>query len=302
MDGSTFMRVNIEAQRLREFLRLYADTKITTRELARATSMSRNTVQRLRRHLANIQFDFGDLDQLDDDQLRLRLQLASLEGRRRKPTPDWGWVHTELKDPDVTLELLWREWRAVEPNGIAYSQFTAGYRAFKSQRPLVMRQLHLPGDKLFLDFCGKTMPVYLEEESTPRMAQIFVAVLGYSNYTFACAVWTQQIVDWVQCNIDACDFLGGVPRILVPDNLKAAVITHGHHEVILNQVYLQFAQHYQTVVIPARSRRPQDKAKVEAGVKIIQRWLLAALRHQRFFSLEELNQAIARLLEQFNLR
>lgn len=296
------MRVRIEPRLLREAVRLHYGARLSAREIASSTGLSRNSLNRLRKHLEKIEFDLSQLDSLSDDQLYQHLGIRPFSGFRLKPTPDWNWVHAEMRNPSVSLELLWREWRATEPDGIAYSQFTASYRAFLRQRPLVMRQLHLPGDKLFLDFAGQTMPIYLADQGEPRYAQIFVGVVGYSGYTFAYAVWSQRVDDWLHCHVQAFNFFGGVSRLLVPDNLKAAVIKHGRDEVQLNLIYQQLAHHYQTTILPARPRKPKDKAKAETGVKLIQRWLLAALRHRRFFSLEELNLAIAELLPEFNLR
>ena len=296
------MRVRIEPRLLREAVRLHYGTRLSTREIAHSIGLSRNSLKRLRRHLESIDLDLDQLAGWNDEQLYDHLGIKPFNGFRLKACPDWNWVHTEMRNPSVTLELLWREWRATEPDGIAYSQFTASYRSFLQQQPLAMRQLHQPGDKLFLDFSGKTMPVYLDDQSEPRHAQIFVGVLGYSSYTFACAVWSQRIEDWMHCHVQAFNFFAGVPRLLIPDNLKAAVIKHGKDEVQLNLIYQQLAHHYQAIILPARPRKPKDKGKVEAGVKLVQRWLLAALRHRRFFSLAELNQAILELLPAFNQR
>ena len=296
------MRVRIEPRVLREIVRMHYGTSLSTRDIADSTRMSRNSIKRLRRHLASIDCDLDQLTIWGDDELYHRLGITPFRGFKLKASPDWNWVQGEMRNPSVTLELLWREWRATQPDGIAYSQFTSSYRRFLRQQPLVMRQVHQPGDKLFLDFCGQTMPVYLEGQVEPRYAQIFVGVLGYSSYTFACAVWSQRIEDWMQCHVQAFNYFAGVPRLLVPDNLKAAVIKHGRDEIQLNLVYQQLANHYQTIIMPARPRKPKDKAKVEAGVKLVQRWLLASLRHRRFFSLAELNHAIFELLPDFNQR
>jgi transposase len=296
------MKVRIEPRLLREALRLRYGTSLSTREIAHSTGLSRNSLKRLLSHLSDIDLNANQMAKWSDEELYKRLNLTPFHGFRLKAYPDWNWVHRELRNPRVTQELLWREWRATEPDGIAYSQFTAGYRKFLKQQPLSMRQLHLPGDKLFLDFCGQTVPIYLNNQSEPRYAQIFAGVLGYSSYTFACAVWSQRTEDWMHCHVQAFNYFSGVPRLLVPDNLKAAVLKHNKDEVQLNLIYQQLAQHYQTIILPARPRKPKDKAKVEAGVKLIQRWLLAALRHRQFFSLAELNQAISELLPLFNQR
>jgi hypothetical protein len=175
------MRIRIEPRLLRETVRLHYGAHLSAREIASCTGLSRNGLSRLRQHLEKVEFDLTHLDSMSDDQLYQHLGLKSFRGFRLKASPDWNWVHVELRNPSVTLELLWREWRATEPEGIAYSQFTASYRALLRQRPLVMRQLHLTGDKLFLDFAGQTMPIFLADRAEPQYAQIFVGVLGYSG-------------------------------------------------------------------------------------------------------------------------
>ncbi len=162
------MRVRIEPRLLREAVRMHYSTQLSTREIASSIGLSRNSLKRLRRHLDNIECDVTQLANWSDDQLYQRLGITPFNGFRLKAIPDWNWVHAEMRNPSVTLELLWREWRASEPDGIAYSQFTASYRQFLRQRPLVMRQVHLPGDKLFLDFSGQTMPIYVDGQSEPR--------------------------------------------------------------------------------------------------------------------------------------
>ncbi|MBS5840785.1 MULTISPECIES: IS21 family transposase [Pseudomonas] len=277
------MRIRIEPRLLREAVRLHYGAHLSAREIASCTGLSRNGLYRLRQHLEKVEFDLTHLDSMSDDQLYQHLGLKSFRGFRLKASPDWNWVHVELRNPSVTLELLWREWRATEPDGIAYSQFTASYRAFLRQRPLVMRQLHLPGDKLFLDFAGQTMPIFLADRAEPQYAQIFVGVLGYSGYTFACAAWSQRVSDWLQCHVKAFNFFGGVSRLLVPDNLKAAVIKHGRDEVQLNLTYQQLAHHYQTTILPARPRKPKDKAKAETGVKLIQQLAVGSVTAPALF-------------------
>ena len=206
------MRVRIEPRLLREAVRLHYGTRLSTREIAHSTGLSRNSLKRLRRHLESIVLDVVQFPGWNDEQLYERLGIKPFNGFRLKACPDWNWVHAEMRNPSVTLELLWREWRATEPDGIAYSQFTASYRSFLQQQPLAMRQLHQPGDKLFLDFSGKTMPVYLDDQAEPRQAQIFVGVLGYSSYTFACAVWSQRIEDWMHCHVQAFNLGFGEQR------------------------------------------------------------------------------------------
>ena len=219
-----------------------------------------------------------------------------------RPVPEWPTVHRELKRKGVTLFLLWEEYKAEHPHGFHYSWFCQQYRRFAGRVDLVMRQSHRAGENTFVDYAGQTVPVVDRQTGECRAAEIFVAVLGASNYTFAEATWTQSLPDWIGSHQRAFTFFGGVTETLVPDNLKAGV-THPHrYEPDLNRTYAEMAAHYGVAVIPTRVAKPKDKAKVEAGVLIVERWILARLRHQTFFSLESLNQAIAELLPLLNGR
>lgn len=165
-----------------------------------------------------------------------------------------------------------------------------------------MRQHHRTGEKVFIDHCGPTVSVIDRRTGEIRQAQIFVAVMGASSYTFAEATWTQGLEDWIGSNARMLEFYGGVPELLIPDNLRSATTKACRYEPVVNETYLEFARHYATAVLPTRPRKPQDKAKAEAGVLLVERWILAAFRHHEFFSLNELNQAIAKLPVSFNER
>lgn len=297
------MRIRLDSRQLREVIRLHFDSRLNLAELQRSTGLHRSTLQRLCQHFEQLpDLVAGFWQGLNDEQLMMALQLQYARDYRLKPIPDWGWVHEEMRDPDISLELLWQEWRRNQPDGIAYAQFTAGYRAFRRSLPLVMRQVHRPGEKLFLDFGGRTILVHLPGLPEPRPACLFVAVLGYSSQTFVKAVWSQKIHDWLQCHVEALRFFGGVPKFFIPDNLKAAVIRHGKDGIQLNSLYRQLAEHYRAIILPARPRKPKDKAKVETGVRLVQRLIAASLRHRTFLSLEELNEAIQPLLLALNQR
>lgn len=294
------MRTKTLPHIVRDILRLYYQKQLSIRSIARSVGIHRDTVSRFISHFGEISSDIDEINSFSDDELYQHLNLKQQAEHKIKPHPDWSWVHSEMRHSQMTLETLWREWRETKPDGIAYSQFVKYYRKYKKSLPLTMRQIHIPGEKLFLDFAGKTVPVFIDGENKPRHAQIFVAVLGYSNYTYACAVWRQSEEDWLRCHVKAFDYFSGSPKFLVPDNLKAAVIKHRKEFVELNAQYQRLAHYYQTIILPARPRKPKDKAKVEAGVKLIQRWLLNTFRYQKFFSLEELNQAISDQLIYFN--
>jgi transposase len=216
--------------------------------------------------------------------------------------PDWSYIHQQLRQKSVTLMLLWQEYKEIHPHGYQYSQFCHRYRQWAAKIDPVMRQEHRAGEKMFVDYAGQTVPVYDLHSNQMREAQIFVAVLGASNYTYAEATWTQTLADWIGSHSRAFAFFGGVPKLVVPDNLKSAVSKASFYDPDINPSYLDLVNHYGTVVLPARVRRPKDKAKVETGVQIVERWILARLRNRQFFGLGQLNRAIAELLEDLNNR
>ena len=215
--------------------------------------------------------------------------------------PDFHEIHKELQSRrGVTLNLLWQEYKEQHPDGYQYSWFCQHYRAWSARLDVVMRHEHRAGEKLFVDYAGQTREVVDPVTGAIRQAQIFVAVLGASNYTYAEATWSQQIEDWIGSHVRALAFFGGVPEAIVPDNLKSGVNKACRYEPDINPTYHDLARHYQTVVLPARVRKPRDKAKAEAGVLLVERWILARLRKHAFFSLAELNREITRLLQRLN--
>jgi transposase len=198
--------------------------------------------------------------------------------------------------------LLWQEYKATQPEGFQYSWFCQAYRAWASKLTLVMRQSHCAGKKLFVDYAGQSISVVNGQTGEVHEVALFIAVLGASNYTYVEATWTQSLPDWIGSHVRTFAALGGVPDIVVPDNLKAAVTRAHRYEPALNRTYADLAHHYGVAVIPARAAKPRDKAKVEVGVQVVERWILARLRNQTFFALSELNQAIAALLLDLNGR
>ena len=214
--------------------------------------------------------------------------------------PDWSTVHHELKRKGVTLFLLWQEYKAATPEGFQYSWFCQAYRAWASKLTLVMRQTHRAGEKLFVDYAGQGIPIVNAQTGEVHEAALFIAVLGASNYTYVEATWTQSLPDWIGSHVRTFAALGGVPEIVVPDNLKAAVTRAHRYEPELNRTYADLAHHYGVAVIPARAAKPRDKAKVEVGVQVVERWIVARLRHHTFFALAEVNAAIREFLPVLN--
>jgi len=290
-------------RKVKEVLRLKFEGGQTNRRIARSCRISRPTVSDylLRFEKAGLQWPAAAA--LDDATLEQKLfppvAVAPTAGRA---VPDWSQVHRELRGKGVTLTLLWHEYKAAHPEGFQYSWFCDQYRAWTRKLDVVMRQEHRAGEKLFVDYAGQTVEVVDRRTGEIRHAQIFVAVLGASSYTYAEATWTQQLPDWIGSHVRAFEFLGGVSELLVPDNLRSGVCKAHRYEPDLNPTYADLASHYGVAVLPARVRKPRDKAKAEAGVLLVERWILAVLRHRTFFSLAELNREIARLLERLNTR
>ena len=229
-----------------------------------------------------------------------QLKQYGNQSRTDKPHPDWSYVHTELSKKGMTRLLLWEEYKEDHPNGYGYTQFKEYYNRYQNTLNPSMRQIHYAGDKLFVDFSGLTVPVVDALTGEVKKAQVFVSVLGASGYTFVHAVMSQSTEDFIECHNRAFAFYGGVPNQVVPDNLKAAVISHTRKKIVLNESYADMGRHYGVAIVPARPYHPQDKGKVEAGVKGIQRWILMKLRHRTFFDINELNDAISSLLDAYN--
>ena len=287
-------------RKIREVLRLKA-AGLSDRQIALSVGSARSTVQACvrRAHEAGIAWPLPAL--MDEPTLQARLYRREVPLSRR-PAPDFAYLHAELRRRSVTRLLLWQEYKAAHPDGWQYSVFCEQYRRWLSTQELVLRQHHAPGEKLFVDYAGQTVPVTDRYTGEIKDAQIFVAVLGCSNYTYAEATFSQQIPDWLGSHVRALKFIDGVPAAIVPDNLRSAVKRAHRYEPELNPSYQDLAEHYGVTVLPARVRKPRDKAKVEAGVLVVERWILARLRNRTFFSLGELNAAIAVLLEQLNTR
>jgi transposase len=219
-----------------------------------------------------------------------------------RPLPDWKLIHAERQRRGVTLFLLWEEYKAIHPDGYEYSRFCDLYREWAGTLPVWMRQEHKAGEKLFVDYAGMTMPVADRKTGEVRQAQIFVATLGASHYTYAEATWTQTLPEFIASNVRALEFIGGVPSLIVPDNLSSAVSHACRYDPDANPAYAEWAAFYGTAILPARVRRPRDKSPVESGVKGVEQRILAPLRNRTFFSVTELNQAISILLVEYNRR
>jgi transposase len=285
----------------KEVFRLKFDCRLSNRKIAQSCRIARSTVAEYlsRFHQAALRWPLPEA--MDDTRLEeLLFPAAALTSGAERPLPEWLYIHTELRRKGVTLALLWQEYKAQHPLGYQYSQFCDRYRKWANIIDPVMRQEHRAGEKLFVDYAGMTVPVYDRHVAATREAQIFVAVLGASNYSYAEATWTQRLPDWIAAHVRAFAYFGGVPQIVVPDNLKTGITHACYYEPDINPTYLDMANHYGTVILPTRVRKPKDKAKVETGVQVVERWILARLRNCQFFGLQQLNQAIADLLSELN--
>ncbi len=288
---------------IREVLRLRLDAGLSERQTARSLGVPRSTVQDYWARYRTTALTWPQVAAMDDVALEQALfahDPAPMVARR--PLPDWAQIAAEKKRKGVTLMLLWHEYRQHDPTGYSYSQFADHYRRWRATIDPVMRQEHRAGERTFVDYAGLTVDIADPDTGAMRAAQIFVAALGASNYTFAEATWTQQLPDWIASHVRLLEYLGGVTALIVPDNLKAGVTSASYYAPEINATYADFAAHYGTAILPTRVAAPRDKAKVETAVQIVERELLAPLRHHRFTSLAELNGALRERLDALNTR
>lgn len=295
-------RKRASMRKIKEVLRLASFPHMTERKIVLGANVPKTTVRDYlsRARLAGL--TWLEAEAMDETRLEQQLFPIGDEPRTKKPLPDWQYVHQELRRPHVTLQLLWEEYRSTHVDGYSYSQFCELYRIFVGTLDLSMRQTHTPGEKVFVDYSGTCIPVIDPHTGEERMAEVFVAVHGASSYAYAEASWSQRLPDWIGAHTRALHFFGGVPAAIVPDNLKSGVKDPLFYDPEINPTYQQWAEYYDVAILPARSRKPKDKAKVEAGVSFAQRWIIAVLRNRRFFSLAELNTAITEQLDRLNSR
>lgn len=289
--------------KIRDVLRMHFELQLSHRQIARALSISRVGVRRSvdRAKAASLSWPLEET--MTDASLELRLYppSESVSASAPRPLPDWEKVRSELSRKHVTRQLLWEEYHEVHPDGVGYSQFCDLYRTWRLHVDPAMRIERKAGEKLFVDYSGDTIGVSDPKTGEIRQAQLFVAVLGSSSYLYAEATWTQQLQDWIMAHVRAIEFLGGVPKLIIPDNTLTAVKRPlCFYEPTINRTFADFARHYGVAILPARAQRPKDKAAVEAGVLHVQRRILGRLRNRHFFSLAQLNEAIAEEVDAIN--
>lgn len=294
-------------RKLRDILRLHFLGNVTSsRKIALAVGCGKTAVLDCLRRAPLVGIaSWSDVELLDETALENKFfsSAPSARGPSERAAPDWSKLHEEMRRPghQMTLALLWTEYRAENPDGYQYSRFAELYRIWTKKLSLVMRQNHVPGEKAFVDYCDGLF-VTDARSGERKPTELFVGTLGASSYTFATATFTQALPAWLDSHARMYEFFGGVPMVTVPDNLRSAVTRADRYEAELNPSYRELAEHYGTCIIPARPYRPRDKGKVEAAVLVAQRWILASLRNRKFYSLNEINEAIVPLLVKLNNR
>lgn len=288
----------VSLRKMKEILRLHYHANLSMHNIAKSINVSSGVVHKYITRLKEYGITWPIPEDMKDAELiaiaKSKPIAASVE------EIDFQSIHVELKRKGVTLQLLWEEYTEAKLIDISYSQLCRRYRKWQNKQPQSMRQSHKAGDKVFVDYSGLTFDIIDPISNQIRSAEIFIGVLGASNYTYAEATWTQQLEDWIGSHIRMFDYFGGVPSLTVPDNLKSAIKKCCRYEPDENPAYADFIRHYNTAVLPARPYKPKDKAKAESAVQLVQRWILAKLRHETFVGLDQLNGAIKKLLKQLN--
>jgi len=291
-------------KKIKEILKLKYQVGFSYRRIASSIGVSRSATAEYCRRFEILSDKLEEFLEYDEDTMYKMLfpEQTTLKKESKRPKPDLEYIDKEIRKKGVTYLLLWQEYKEQHPNGYGYTQFKKYYHKYRKKLNPSMRQIHLNGEKLFVDYSGVTVPIYDNKTGVVSEAQIFVAVLGASGYTYVDATSSQKQEYFIKSHVKAFNFFGGVPKILVPDNLKSAVIKNNKDGIILNESYKGLADYYGCVIEPARPYKPKDKAKAEQGVQAIQRWILAKLRNRKFFSVDELNIAIAPLLDKYNAK
>jgi len=296
-------RKRVSMRKIREVLRLTHGLKLSVRQVSEATGVGKTAVGEYVARAKVIGITWPVPDNIDDAELERRLFVpAGFHDGPTRPLPDWTKVHEELKRRGVTLMLLWEEHRAECPDGHGYSQFCELYGQWRKRLSPTMRQVHVAGDKMFVDWAGDTVDIVDALTGEVHAAHLFVAALGASSYTYAEARLSETLADWIGAHANALHFFGGVPKAAVPDNLKAGITKPSRYEPGINRTYQELADHYGFVVLPARVRKPRDKAKVEAAVGIVERYVLGKLRDRVFHSIVELNAAVRECVAEINAK
>jgi transposase len=291
----------LQMTKFREILRLHAIGHSQC-AIAQSCAVARSTVQDYIRRATAKNLSYEQLADLSDHEVKELLGKGKRQASQQGKAIDFAPLEVELRRKGVTLALLWQEGLDKGDWQMSYGTFCRRYNQWRLRQQLSMRQVYKGGEKLFVDYCGLTVPVTHPQTGEVVQAQIFVGCLGASNYTYAEATPTQELPHWIGAHERALSFLGGVPECIVPDNLKSGVTDPCRYEPGVNRSYQEFAEHYGVAIIPARPKKPRDKSKVEKAVQEVERQILAPLRHQQFTSFTALNEAIGAGLKQLNNR
>ena len=292
----------LSMKKIKDVLRLRFITNISYRQISRALNTPSSTTADYCKRFEITNYSIDEFLSLEEDEIyQLLFPEKSLpKTYKTRPKPNVEYIHKEIAKKGVTFELLWQEYKEQHPDGYGCSQFKEYYYKYKKRLNPSMRQTYIAGEKMFVDYSGLTVPVIDLSTGEVIKAQIFVSVLGLSGYTYVHATASQKVEDFIRSHVTAFEFYEGIPKILVPDNLKSAIISNNNKGIVFNENYAELSRYYNFAIEPARVRKPQDKAKAEQGVQGIQRWILARFRHRSFFSVDEINQAISELLDIYN--
>lgn len=296
-------RFKLDMRQVLEVLRLKHEHHLPVREIARSCEIPSSTVGDSLRRVEAAQLGWPLPAGRGPAELEARLVAVAPPRTTATPPPaipDWALIHAELRRPNVTLRLLWQEYIRDDPTGLKYSRFCERYQLWRKSLEPTLRQTHLPGEKMFVDWAGQTIPIRNGADGTIQPASLFVAALGASGKIFAEAFPDQKLPSWISAHVHAYQFYGGVVALTVPDNTRTAVVEPCRYEPLLHRTYQEMAEHYGTVILPTRVKKPRDKAKAESAVQVARRQILAALRDMDFFSVGQLNQAIAPRLRELN--
>lgn len=291
-------------RKIKTILRLHYESKLSQRQIARSVELSVGVINKYLNRATSLGLSWPLPTEYQDDTILLKLlqPVPKLAMRALGGTINFPAIHQELRRKGVTLQLLWEEHNPKTQHLISYNHFCFLYRDWKKTQPKSMRQTHKAGDKVFVDYAGPTIEIIDPDTGEIRKAQIFVGILGASNYTYVEATWTQQLPDWIGSHRRMLEFFGGVPALIVPDNLRSGISKACRYEPEVNPTYADFIDYYGTAVLPARPYKPKDKAKAENAVLIVERWIMARLRNETFSGLAELNKAISNLVSDLNSR
>ena len=292
-------RGRLPMRKVKKVLGFHFEEGRSARAIATHCGMARRSVASVLERFAASGLSWPEAGDMAEEALEAALFPAPTQAAPQQEV-DWAKVETDLSEQGVTLKLLWEEWRETHPGGMSYPTWCRRFREWRPRRDATMRQNRRPGERLFVDYAGMTIPIMID--GAEHEAQVFVASMGVSGRLYAEATLSQKIEDWCASHVRCFEDMGCVPQVVVPDNIKPAVIKPSRYEPVLNETYADLLEHYDVQGFPARVRKPRDKALVENGVLQGERWILAPLRKRVFHDLPSANRAIGAQVEKINSR